>query len=154
MLSDETHQRSSEERPPWWKIGGASVAGVGAGGVLYLVLLWLITLLLDLLIGRSSWQEILRDVPDAVRPIFIISFWIAPLALGQFFSVVFSGWAKSVYFAALLQALNLAAIFSTVELFYLWLLPLLLAFATIHTGWISAAQSRARVLEAKRKTLL
>ena len=148
MASDEAPVPAME-RPGWWKIGWATLAGVVGGAFAFLVLQWPLALLLDQFLGRSEWQT--RPLP--LRLVMLTLYWTIPLALGQFLSAFMSGWAKAVYFAAALQTLHLLNIYADFAFALLWFLPSVIASAMIMVKWAAVGAEKGRALEAKRITV-
>ena len=152
MTADETPSFAPDIRPAWWKIALSCVAGVITGGVAFLVLLWPIIPLLDLIFGRGVWQADVKDWPEVLRIPVLIVYWAMPLALGQWLSALLSGWSKTVYFAAALETLHMVTNLWAYELAYLWALPALIALGLARLGWAERAAERARAREAKHSS--
>ena len=150
MASDEALDPLVENRPPWWKVGLATLAGVVAGGLVFPIVQWPITILVDQLFGRSGWQEVLAAWPQSFRIALLILYWAIPLTLGQFFSSLMSGWSRTVYFAAALQTLHLINIYGNFAFSALWLLPLVVSAAMMMTKWAAAGAEKGRAVEASK----
>lgn len=149
--SMQSHQppSSTDARPPWWRLVVGVIAGVGAGGIAFLVALWPITFLLDQLVGRSEWEAALKASPEIVMILLRSVFWTIPFALGQWFSALISGWSKAIYIAAAVQTFHMVSMFPIFEVAYLWVLPFLIAGILAKLNWASSAAEKGRIREAK-----